>query len=708
MKSRKPFQSERIRWRGTALLALGTAVSPLQAAETNAPAAGAPAPLSQQDFFEGGGASYDNWIELSAGGFVTSGSQAQFQQSHQTALGPFGGVSDFHYQHDLDKTTTVTADGHALFDEKDYKLNLAVTREKVGFIKISFDEFRTWYNANGGFYPPSGVGYPSSASALGLDRGSVSFEAGLRLENAPNITFKYTHNFRDGEKSSTSWGFANPPGSYLAQGLTPTVRDIDEHSDAFQLDVTHRIKSTDIALGLRYETGQLNDGLEISQYPGEPVQDKITDREGTSYDLLSANASTETWIRKNLMLSTGYSFSDLDSGFSGSRIYGSDFDVGYSPAAQNGFGYLGLNGGSRIRDYVMDVNVLWKPTPQFSIVPSLRVQKEDLDSGLNGLETFEADSPAPFVASGSGEVLDVRERLDARYTGLTNWVLSARGDWTEGNGNLNQAGGLGPMSGSGIPGVLNETDDGRFFQKYSLDARWYPFRRVSVDAGGYYKINDYHYDNPLDSTPNNSANRYPGYLVMQDFETYDANAGLTLRPWQSVTLISRYEYQWSTIHTTPDPVSGLGEAESSEMQSHILAESVSWIPWSRLNLQAAFNYVLSRTRTPASDYTQAVLAAQNNYWTLSFSSGLVLDDRTDLSLDYFYYRADDYNNNSAAGVPYGAGAEEHGLTASLVRRISKHLRWSLKYGYYRYRDDLSGGMNNYDAQLVYSSMQYRF
>ena len=86
----------------------------------------------------------------------------------------------------------------------------------------------------------------------------------------------------------------------------------------------------------------------------------------------------------------------------------------------------------------------------------------------------------------------------------------------------------------------------------------------------------------------------------------------------------------------------------------------------------------------------------------------MLDDKTDLNLDYFYYRADDYSNNSGAGVPYGAGSEEHGLTASLVRRINKHLRWSLKYGYYRYRDDLSGGKNNYDAQLLYSSLQYRF
>ena len=103
----------------------------------------------------------------------------------------------------------------------------------------------------------------------------------------------------------------------------------------------------------------------------------------------------------------------------------------------------------------------------------------------------------------------------------------------------------------------------------------------------------------MDSTPNNSSTRYPAYLVMQNFETYDGNLRLTLRPRRNVTLVSRYEFQYSTIHTTPDPISGLSEVESSTMTSHIIAQDVSWTPWSRLYLQAGFNYVLSETKTPA-------------------------------------------------------------------------------------------------------------
>ena len=275
--------------------------------------------------------------------------------------------------------------------------------------------------------------------------------------------------------------------------------------------------------------------------------------------------------------------------------------------------------------------------------------------------------------------------------------------------NLTENGGLGPVSGNTeFQPIQRQTDDSRFFQKYSAGARCTPARRVTLDAGGYYKINEYSYSHKFDDTLNNSGNRYPAYLVMRDFETYDGNLRLTLRPWQNVTLVSRYEYQLSTIHTKPDPISVLSEVESSKMTSHIVAQDVSWSPWSRLCLQAGFNYVLSDTRTPASDYTQAILNAQNNYWTLNFSSGLVLDDKTDLNLRYFYYRADDYSNNSSVGVPYGTGAEEHGITATMMRRLAKNLRLTLKYGFFHYDDETSGGNNNYQAHLVYSSLQYRF
>ncbi len=93
---------------------------------------------------------------------------------------------------------------------------------------------------------------------------------------------------------------------------------------------------------------------------------------------------------------------------------------------------------------------------------------------------------------------------------------------------------------------------------------------------------------------------------------------------------------------------------------------------------------------------------------MTFNSLLALDNKTDLNLGYIYYQASDYNNNSSYGLPLGAGAEEQTVSATLTRRITDHLRVNIKYAFTHYNDWASGGNNNYDAQMVYSSLQYQF
>jgi hypothetical protein len=703
MKSPRAFPKAPVRWCWACLLGLAAAAGPLAAADTNAPP-----PLTPEQMFEGGASPLNNWIDFSAGGAIVSGDRAQFQQQHQMPAGAFGGISDFHFQHDVATNTTLTVDGRGIIDSHDYKLSLDLERENTGFLRVSFDQSRTWSEPGGGYFPGSGQYYQASDNALTLDRGKISFEGGWTPEKGPKVTFLYTHSYRDGDKASTDWGLATPAGSAPAQGLSPALDNIHEHSDSFQLDVTDHIKATELGAGLRYEIGNLDDALMVTQYPGEPIQQELTDRQGTSYDLFNAHSFTETWVRTNLMVSTGLSYSGAGNTFSASRIYGNDFDVGYAPNAESTFGYYGLTGSSRLHDYVLDLNLFYKPSPHWTIVPSLRADREYWNVTSSGMETLGVNSPVPFTSESDRSLVDLRERLDLNYNGVTNWVFYGRGDFTEGDGDLNQNGGLVPVAGIGVPTAPADTDDRRFFQKYSAGARWYPSRRATLDIGGYYKLNHYHYDNVTDNLMLNGAYPYEDYLVMQSFATYDANLRLTLRPWRNVTAISRYEYQLSTIRTAPDPEVGLSEVQSSRMTSHIIAQDVSWIPWSRLSLQTGLNYVLSDTRTPASDVTQAILNAQNNYWTLNFSSLFVVDDKTDLNLSYLYYLSGDYNNNSPLGVPYGAGSEEHAITATWTRRVSKNVRLAIKYGYFRYDDATYGGNRDFGANVISATLRYRF
>ena len=346
--------------------------------------------------FEGGETAYNNWIEFAVGGFVTHGNKGQFQQQNQYPAGAFGGISDFHFQTNIAKGTTLTLDGRGIVNNHDYNVSVGVQREKFGYLKFSASEYRTWYNGDGGYWPPTASYYPLRNNELGLDRGDLSVEAGLTLDKVPQMKFKYEHTTREGAKSLTIWGDTHPGAGQGVRGLSPSVYDIDEKADIFSFDLTHTIKKVDVGAGFRYETSKLNDSLKIDQFPGESIDQKVTDKQGTSYDMFNVHSFAESWVKKNVLVSAGFAFNDLDNNFSGSRNYGADYDVSYTPNAQNGLGYYGLTGGSHLNEYVGNVNLFTTPWRNFSIVPSVRIQQQSTDANSSGTETLGAFAPVPF------------------------------------------------------------------------------------------------------------------------------------------------------------------------------------------------------------------------------------------------------------------------------------------------------------------------
>ena len=175
-----------------------------RADNTNPPA------LTPEQLYEGGTNAYNNWVDLSVGGLMTSGNNAQAQQQYQLQQDAFGGISDLHLQQDVDKKTTLTLDGHALFDQNDYSVELRFEREDFGYVRVHATDFRTWYNGAGGYFPPTGCNISSRMMNCRWIAATFSIEAGLTPKDLPQVVFKYTHSYRDGDKSSTIWGPVHP------------------------------------------------------------------------------------------------------------------------------------------------------------------------------------------------------------------------------------------------------------------------------------------------------------------------------------------------------------------------------------------------------------------------------------------------------------------------------------------------------------------
>ncbi len=631
---------------------------------------------------------------------LTSGDKAQAEHQRQIPDGAFGGVEDFHWQQFVGKKGLFQVDGHGIFDNHDYSVKLELSDPDKGYLRAGYTEFRTWYDGNGGFFPQNNQWFSLNNNELHVDRGDAWFEAGLTLPDKPIITFRYDHDFRQGDKDSTSWGDITTVTA-SDRKIVPTFMGIDETRDVFQVNIKDTVGNTDAGLGVRYEIDRDNDSTYIDLDPANANR-FVTQNNVEQDTLFNIHGFTETFLNKKITFSLGGSFTTIDTDLSGSRIYGPTYNAPLSTTyVNNGSGFTGLGGGGNTKEYVANMNLMLTPIDNLVFVPALRVEYNGSDLSDNSDSTSGTGATFKSIPTDSGSdnwSLDVAESLEARYTGFRNWSLYASGEWSEDSGNefWNQE------TNAVFKPILNQ-DWTQLGQKYTVGANWYPLYRLNFGTQYYHQIQDYDYDNNLTATPTT----YPGYLAYQKFKTDDMNIRATWRPFSTLSLVTRYDFQLSTVDTTGG---SLNSVQSAEITSHIISQSVNWTPFSRLYVQVSGSYVLDSVDTPPisiTGVTNFVLPGRNDYWTVSAMSGFALDNKTDLQLQYTYYRADDYVNTSVT-QPYGAGDEEQSVTATITRQITKAIKVSLKYGFFRNRDQTSGGNNNYDAHLVYASMQYRF
>jgi hypothetical protein len=610
-----------------------------------------------------------NWANFTVGGFAVNGDDAAFQRRFSNNGDFYGGIDSFHVEQEIGDSGLFTADGHALFGLEDYEVDLSYEKDGLGYINAGYREFRTWYD------PSGGIETLLSTDAMELDRGEIWFETGLRMDDLPEITFGYTHRWRDGMKDSTMWQTNQAPAYY----------NIDETSDIFLLDITHTIKNTDLALSLRYQVDEIDNSHRAS---GEPKDDA---RDVVDSDMFSSSLSSQTRLNDRMLLSFAYMFTTLDT------------DLNGSSHDQNETTPSWIFGGSDFSQQVANASFWWNPIDDLVFVPSVRAEWQN----INGA-TIERNIAGVVTGNGiqnSGiDILDITEEFEIRYSGFENALLYSRFEWTQGDKDSTQFE-LGRNGGA--PRLVDvDTDDG----KYILGANYYPMSGLSLSAQYYYRKFDQEY-----SSNDLVTRRDLGAQILEhNFDTNDFNLRLTWRALSNLTLVSRYDYQQTTIENRAEylqnlPLGPRNLIESADITSHIFSQSATWMPMDRLYVQGFFSYVMAETDTPADIANPNVSRdSDNDYLTASLNAGYALDDKTDITAGYSYYYADNYAAISPVIRGFGTSIEEHVFSLSLNRRINANMVWNLGYGYYKGNDGAVDGFNDFDAHMVSTGLQVRF
>ena len=677
---------------------------------------------------------YKNWIELGIGGTIVNGDNAQFEQEHRLpANTAYGGIQDLHFEETVGKNGLFSVDGHAIWDTNDYDIRVQLSQPKLGYINAGFTEFRSWYDGNGGFLSTQGgTWFPPPIPEMHIDRGDAYIELGLRAPDWPELTLRYEHEFRQGMKDSTIWGDTTLTGLAVnpTRKIVPSFRGIDETRDILSFEASKTFGNTDVLLGMRYEHNDNDDTLNMERNAGQinppPVAGRqrfVTQHEQNDVDLFSGHGITETRFSDSLWFTAGYSYTTLSNDLSGTRIFGTSFDSAFGePVPQLGsrdHAFIDLAGTAQDREHLFNANLFWMPLESLTILTGFRYTHESLDTDSTFLDEepvpntppfsptnpprgFHYGPPIPTSGAREADYNRFAERLELRYTGIKDWLFYFQGEWEEEYGHVNEF---------QNPGEDLDKDTNALDQKYTVGANWYPTMRLTLSGQYYYKIASY--DEDLFTSEHQR-------LLNQDWNTNDLNVRITFRPkipacLGTLSLVTRYDF----VHTTIDSqwfVEGetLAEEQTGVIKQHVITESLNWNPVARFYLQANVSYTLNQTDTPANDISLTPLTSptvtnfRNDYWTVSSSFGYIIDDKTDFYADYSFYCANDHFNNAGVAVPYGLGATEHSASATLTRQLSKQMRLLLRYGYFNYRDDTSGGHNNYRGHSLYSGLQVRF
>jgi len=659
--------------------------------------------------------------EISVSGttaIVSSGDDDQFRQRH--GLPPYftGGVENLRMEWSWGDGGSATLDGRSLFDAGDYLARLKIEKANTGYIKTGYRQYRTWYDGTGGYFRPTDTIFHLYDEDQHLDRGEGWFEIGLRMPNIPEVTLRYSHLSRDGQKNSVEWGDTQLTGGSGTRSIVPAFRNIDEKRNILNLDVTHHMIGSSVGAGFVYEASDINDSLNVRRRPTEPQDRFFTQTDRTDSDIWGAHAFTSTpFVDNRVVCSTSYGYARLESDLGGSRIYGNQYKAPFNPTYTNrqplDEGFINLDGTTKLDQHVGTLTLQTRLADHLLATAGGRVEQYDIDGNSTDTGTDVGFPPTfdvtqqPYASKSNANMTAYTGSLDVQYKGWQNWVWTAFGEWEQREGDLNEK-----QLNTTTPAVTLErdTDITRWGQKYGIGSVWYPFKRVNLSSRYTYRIHDYDYDHKIDSTDNASANRYPAYITSQKIRAHDVDFRLTYRVLDNVRLTARYDGTFSKFQQQVDLLSNIN---SGNVDTNAFGTSAAWNPTVGSYIQADANYVLSKTSTPADELTGAadglvVNDFENTYWTATLTSGVALTEAVDLRGQYFFYRAHNYENISLTGQPYGADATEHGVSLQLGYRISENLRWRAGYAFFTNNDGYTGGANDYNASVVTGGVDMKF
>ena len=595
---------------------------------------------------------FDSYIKVSGQAASIKGDASAYQaRTGQSGFHDGAGIEDAYYSKDLNKTTTLTVDGHALSGSEDYLLHLNLTKAELGSVDVGYKRFRTFYDGVGGFFPGNGQFstvsqvYPGINQDLFLDRGEFWAEVKIARPDAPEFKLRYTNGTRNGLKDSTSWGatdntgIAYKGGTYVytydsVRRLIPAYLDISERHQTLDGSVKHTVGKTTAEITAIGDWSNKNNGRFETAYPGEakvvPALSPINtvganpatgalatnwatfnnqilysnfDRQDTTTKGINGTTLTELGPKLDLRLAIGYQ--DTGSTFGGDRMLITTQPVMLAggiiaPSRQlTTWNVQGLTGNSNVDAKTGRIAFDYKPFENFTA--SFGVRGEDRTSGSTGkYNVVTATTVAvpvytttPYADASILDEHSVTPSLDLRYSGIKNLALYSTVTQKSGDGYREENYGQSTLVNYNVLKTnLNERNT-----DYVIGGNWRAASALTFRAEPFYKDHSYRDQGALSTyTQAGALVGVPvgGYRYSLDSQFYGVKLTAIVSPINTLTFTNRYIYQKGKMQVAAD---ALAENDSMDSFSHTIGETIDWTPIEQFYMQGNLDVVFNRIDT---------------------------------------------------------------------------------------------------------------
>ncbi|MBF0121841.1 MAG: hypothetical protein HQL21_00355 [Candidatus Omnitrophica bacterium] len=635
------------------------------------------------------------------------GDVSKFRAMNWVKDGAQSGVKSLAIDSKVGKDVNVSFEGSGMLNDDNYSGDMLITKDEVGYIKLSYGSFVKYSPNNGVYYSPLGA---RSQTILGedlsMDIGDLTFEIGKGSSSDPDLAFSYERKTKNGLKNSSIYQSAwISSGTTNVRKVAPTFIEIDDVVNVLTLKGKAKVAGFNLKGDQKYsywEGNRTSKGLVVA-----PTLNTSATADGGRVESIDASTKEFTttlradrWtVNDRTYIGFGYRYQRLHN----EQLYNyTKLTTAFALPTT----YLGSDAKNVMDSNVWTGQLYSNLTDKLSFSSGLKLNLQSTKSRAEEATVTYATGAKSGVEDYENEnrVTKVAENVSLKYAAFSKATMYADLEMKQ---ERNWRSNIGNHGGYEAVETIPENMG-------TLGVRIAPIKTVNITT-------EYKHGRRIDRT-NTLWQTDDG--TTRDFLFYnkvqaDVDVLASRLAWKPVRWLQgafRYTETAKTYHI--DTIDGLNfDPSKTSGYQRDFVYGLTLLPNDQWMFDLSYSIERSKLSGIPSQSAVALPPSTSNVDSVMFSTTFAPTQKLSFYSAAQYSRARNTENEAGANLTAGSGganmlydidAEWYSIETGLKIEAKKDLTVSPHYAYQAYREDPGMEMNDFSAHVIWVDVSMKF